>query len=419
LRIAAVKQTIEAAQPAYQRVIGDPGSDLHGFVVIDSFVSGRGTGGIRCTASVTLDEVARLAREMTYKFAFLHLPSGGAKAGLVAPAGISDAAREQLFRHFGEAIGDLIRNGTYVGGLDMGTGPEDIHALNAGAGIQPQPGESGPDIDSNYYTALTVLATLEALLESRGRTLRGTSVLVEGVGKVGSHLLRLLGDAGARVVGVSTLDGAIYDPDGLDVDDVCAARSRHGDGFVSTYPADTRLPSEDLFVQAADVLIPGGGADSLNADNVDAIKARWIVPVANICATRDIEAALHRRNVEFIPGFVSNSGGVFCWYLGGLSKEARDNIIRDRFKARVMRLVEQADRSGQSLPDLARDIALQNLSAMQRLDNGGFAARADALLHKLSPMRLGYVLGCRVFGRRWGRDANFLVRNYYDARYFR
>ena len=119
-----------------------------------------------------------------------------------------------------------------------------------------------------------------------------------------------------------------------------------------------------------------------------------------------------------MPGFVSNSGGVFCWYLGRLSKIARDNLLRDRFKARVMRLVLQADRTGKSLPDLAREIALRNLSAMQRLENGGFAARASALLHKLSPKRLGYVLGSRLFGSRWGRNANLFVRSYYDSRYF-
>ena len=74
-------EDIKSLKPTFHRVVGDPDSDFHGFVVIDSFVSGRGTGGVRCTETVNLDEVARLAREMTFKFAFLHLPSGGAKPG--------------------------------------------------------------------------------------------------------------------------------------------------------------------------------------------------------------------------------------------------------------------------------------------------------------------------------------------------
>ena len=65
-------------------------------------------------------------------------------------AGITGTAREALFHRFGEAIGDLLRNGKYVGGLDMGTGPGDILALNAGAGVHASPGHQDSDIDSNY-----------------------------------------------------------------------------------------------------------------------------------------------------------------------------------------------------------------------------------------------------------------------------
>jgi len=71
-----VAEDIKSLKPAFHRVAGDPDSDFHGFVVIDSFVAGLGTGGVRCTETVNLDEVARLAREITFKFAFLHLPSG-------------------------------------------------------------------------------------------------------------------------------------------------------------------------------------------------------------------------------------------------------------------------------------------------------------------------------------------------------
>lgn len=418
LRDLVVTEDIDVLKPAFHRVVGDPGSDFHGFVVIDSFVSGRGTGGVRCTETVNLDEVARLAREMTFKFAFLHLPSGGAKAGLVAPPGISPEARLNHFHKFGEAIGDLIREGKYVGGLDMGTGPADIEAIMSGAGIPADAGSANSEIDSNYFTALTVFVTAQALLEERGRRLQHTSVLLEGLGKVGSHLLRLLADAGAKVVGISTLTGAIYNENGLDADDVLQARSESGDDFVTDFPHCEHLPSTELFSKPADLLIPGGGADSLNERNVDKIKARWVVPIANICASSEIEAKMYGRKIEFIPGFVSNSGGVFCWYLGRLTKNARESIIRDRFKARIGRLVQAADKSGLSIPDTARNIAHRNLVAAQSLERGEPAARLVSLGHKLSPRRVGYAIGSKLFGRNWGRTPNLIVRSYFDARYF-
>lgn len=412
-------EDINSLKPAFHRVIGDPDSDFHGFVVIDSFVSGRGTGGIRCTETVNLDEVARLAREMTFKFAFLHLPSGGAKAGLIAPPGMSPEERLKHFHKFGEAIGDLIREGKYVGGLDMGTGPADIRAMMSGAGVPVGPDSGESEVDSNYFTALTVFTTAQALLEARDQHFENTSILLEGLGKVGTHLITLLRDAGAKVVGISTLAGAIYDENGFDVGAVLQARSQSGDDFVADFPGCEHMPSTELFLKPADLIIPGGGADSLNEHNVSQIKARWIVPLANICASPEIEKRLYERGIEFVPGFVSNSGGVFCWYLGRLTKDARELIIRDRFKARISRLILAAGKSGQSIPDTAREVSLGNLAAMKRLDNGEPLARLASLGHKLSPKRVGYVVGSKLFGRSWGRTSNVIVRSYFDARYFR
>lgn len=412
-------EDINALKPSYYRLVGDPDSDFHGFVVIDSFVSGRGTGGVRYTKTVNLDEVARLAREMTFKFAFLHLPSGGAKAGLVAAPGLPAESRADLFRKFGEAIGDLIRDGKYVGGLDMGTGPEDIDAIMSGAGSSVSPISENSEIDSNFYTALTVFVTAQALLEARGRRLQNTSVLLEGLGKVGGQLLRLLGSAGAKVVGISTLAGAIYNEHGFDADDVLRARLESGDEFVTSFPGCNHLPSTELFLQPADLLIPGGGADSLNEHNVSQVKARWIVPIANICADSEIEQQMYRSGIEFVPGFVSNSGGVFCWYLGRLTGDAREMIIRDQFKARIGRLVQAADKSGQSIPETAREIANRNLAAAMSLERGDPMARLASLAKKLSPKRVAYAIGSKLFGRNWGRTSNVVVRSYFDARYFR
>lgn len=411
-------ENINALKPAFYRLVGDPDSDFHGFVVIDSFVSGRGTGGIRYTETVNLDEVARLAREMTFKFAFLRLPSGGAKAGLVAAPGLPAESRANLFSKFGEAIGDLIREGKYVGGLDMGTGPADIEAIMSGAGAPVSQSSRKSEIDSNFFTALTVFVTAQALLEARGRRLQNTSVLLEGLGKVGGHLLRLLGSAGAKIVGISTLAGAIYNENGFDADDVLQARTEFGDEFVTNFPGCEHLPSTELFLQPADLLIPGGGADSLNEHNVSQLKARWIVPVANICASSAIEQQMYRSGIEFVPGFVSNSGGVFCWYLGRLTGDSREMIIRDRFKARIGRLVQAADKSGRSIPDTAREIANRNLATAQNLERGEPVARLASIGRKLSPKRVGYAIGSKLFGRSWGRTSNFVVRSYFDARYF-
>lgn len=82
--------------PPFRRVIdlNVPGAEA--FVVIDSHLGGGGTGGIRMGESVTLEEVADLAHEMTLKFAWLNIPRGGAKAGIACKNDITEAERKQL-----------------------------------------------------------------------------------------------------------------------------------------------------------------------------------------------------------------------------------------------------------------------------------------------------------------------------------
>ena len=411
-------EDIQALNPAYHRVVGKRGSDFYGFVVIDSFVSGRGTGGIRFTENVSIDEIARLAREMTLKFAFLRMPSGGAKAGMVVAPGLSQEQRNTLSRRFGEAIGDLIRDGKYVAGLDLGTDLKDMAAIMAGAGITDGTGTADAGIDSNYYTAMTVLAAADGLLEARGRSLKGTTVLLEGLGKVGSDLLQLLSDSGAKVVGASTLSGAIYAGDGLDVDKLLKLRQTDGDDCVLRYPGLTPMVATDLFLQEADLLIPGGGADSINASNVNQIAAKFIVPVANISATLEAEAILYSRGISYVPGFVANSGGVFCWRLARLGSAAREDMIRRGLKRKIIRLVNSADSANQAISQAARQIAEKNLAQMKKAEGGTLWLRLTSLLRKLSPKRIGYVIGADILHSDWSRRPNAITRSYFDARYF-
>jgi len=62
----------------------NPKVNMRGFLVMDNLSRGVGKGGIRMTPTVTVEEVAALARVMTWKCAMADLPFGGAKSGIVA-----------------------------------------------------------------------------------------------------------------------------------------------------------------------------------------------------------------------------------------------------------------------------------------------------------------------------------------------
>ena len=79
--------------PEYVLRVYDPYTGMKGFLVIDNLAFGPGKGGIRMTKDITEEEVARLARTMTWKNALAEIPFGGAKAGIVWQGG-SDAEKK-------------------------------------------------------------------------------------------------------------------------------------------------------------------------------------------------------------------------------------------------------------------------------------------------------------------------------------
>ena len=148
-----------------------------GWLVIDSMGYDRATGGVRIGNSVSKEEVRHLAREMTYKFSFLNFPLGGAKSGIFCPSDLTPKERENLFFSFGKALRDLIGQGRYMPGTDMGTYEGDVRQIRAGAGIKT---EDDPvlKMDSAFYTAVSVFSALKAMLSRRGLSPKGMCIAI-------------------------------------------------------------------------------------------------------------------------------------------------------------------------------------------------------------------------------------------------
>lgn len=404
-------------EPVYQKIIDLQDNGASGFVVIDSDLGEGGTGGIRMGESVTLEEVAGLAREMTLKFAWLNIAKGGAKSGIAYTGDLTAERKKRLLEGFGKSISGLLKSGSYVPGMDLGVGPQELAVILSSAGYRSVTTAASSDIDSNFFTALTVFVALKTLLESKGERLPDARVLVEGVGKVSTHLMRMIVAEGGSVVGVSTIEGSLFDANGIDVEKLLSLRERHDDDCIRQYAGRLPDPPQDLYLQQADVLIPGARANSINDRNVNSISARFVVPIANISASTEIEARMHDRGISYIPGFVSNSGGIFCWYLVRLSAELRESVIRNGLAGKIRRLVLQADRAQLSIAALARSQAKRNAIRMAREQNSALH-RVIGLARKIAPRRLAYVALGKLLGDSWASKDSVFCRWYFDARYF-
>jgi glutamate dehydrogenase/leucine dehydrogenase len=204
-------------------------------------------------------------------------------------------------------------------------------------------------------------------LESRGAT-----VAIEGFGSVGRHAARFLEQMGAKLVAASDTAGAVYDPNGIPVSDLSMAKSRSG--TVTAYPRGNKIPAEELFSLPCDILIPAARPDCIRADNAEAIRAKLVLEGANIPATPEAEAILHRRGILVVPDFIANAGGVICAaveYHGGSERAAFEQIA-EKIRRNTEQVLQRSRRDAREPRHAALELAQERVRAAMSLRASAF-----------------------------------------------
>ncbi len=310
--------------PAKVVHIYEPHTGLKAIVVIDNVAIGPAIGGVRMAPDVSTEEVFRLARAMTKKNAVAGLPHGGGKSGILADP--KNVDKRMLVRAFARAIEGLV---DYIPGPDMGTDETCmawIHdEIGRAVGLPRVLG--GIPLDEIGATGYGVAQCAEVAAPFCDLELAGATVAIEGFGNVGSHAARYLAEKGARLVAASDSQGAVYDPKGIDVDELAAVKQKSHS--VVNYGAGEKISQAELFGVDCDILVPAARPDCIHERNIADIKAKLILQGANIPATAGAETMLHQRGVLVVPDFIANAGGVICAaveYHGGTEQDAFDQI---------------------------------------------------------------------------------------------
>ena len=322
--------------PAKIVLVRDPATALEGVVVVDNTACGPAIGGVRMATDVSIEEVARLARAMTFKNAAAGLPHGGGKAGIIADPLAAPAEKERLVRAFGRAIRTLTE---YIPGPDMGTDERCMAYLydEIGRAVGLPRVFGGIPLDEIGATGFGLACCAEVAAPDAGIELKGARVVVQGFGAVGVHAARFLSERGALLVAAADRGGAVVNPGGLDLGQLIAFKGTKRSIF--EFPGGTPLANDELVAVECDIWIPAARPDVLHAGNVGRLRTKLVLQGANIPATADAEAQLHARGILSVPDFIANAGGVICAaveYHGGTQTEAFDTIaekIRDNTRA--------------------------------------------------------------------------------------
>lgn len=296
--------------PAKIVQIYEPSVGLQAVLVIDNVAAGPSIGGVRISPDVTIAECRRLARAMTLKNAAAGLKHGGGKAVIRADPKMPKKDKERLIRVLAYALKDVRE---YIIGPDMGTDEECmawIHdEIGRAVGLPREVG--GIPLDEIGATGWGLRHAAEIAAAYCGFSLNGARIVLQGFGAVGRHAARFLAAEGAVVVAVADTGGAIHDPEGLDVEALIALKSQ-GKSVTDLVNGASRLDNDELIGVPCEIWLPAARPDVIREDNASRVKAKIVLPGANIAATAEAEAILAQRGVLCVPDFIANAGGVIC-----------------------------------------------------------------------------------------------------------
>lgn len=366
-------------------------------------------GGIRYSEMVNEDEVMALAALMTYKCAIVNVPFGGAKGGIkINTKQYSVAELETITRRYTTELikKNFIGPGIDVPAPDYGSGEREMSwiadtymTMNPGQldalgcvtgkpialhGIRGRKEATGRGVAYAVRECVDVAEDMAKIGFKAG--LGDKRVIVQGLGNVGYHSAKFLAEFGATIVGLCEFEGAIYNADGLNVDEVFAHRKNTGS--ILGFPGATSFKnSMEGLEQDCDIIVPAALENQFTELNIRNIKAKIIAEGANGPTTPEAEAIFTEMGGIIIPDMYCNAGGVTVSYfewLKNLSHVAfgrMENRYAANSNANLINTLENL--TGKTILPEHRLMIVKGASEMELVNSG----LEDTMIHSYHEIR--------------------------------
>jgi glutamate dehydrogenase (NAD(P)+) len=297
---------------------------FHGFRVQYNDARGPNKGGIRFHSGETIDTVRALSAWMTWKCAVVDIPLGGGKGGVICdPKSLSAGELERLSRAYIRQVGRILGLEKDVPAPDVYTTPQimawmaDEFAFMQGYNefgmITGKPLALGGSAGRGDATARGGMYCIREAAKSLKLELKGATTAIQGYGNAGSFAHKLGEELfGLKVVAVSDSKGGIYQPAGLDFEQVFAHKTKTGS--VINFPGAKNITNEELLELDVIILIPSALENAINEGNAKRVKAKIIAELANGPTTPEADKILFEKGSYVIPDFLCNAGGVTVSY---------------------------------------------------------------------------------------------------------
>ena len=336
--------------------------EIGGYLVVDNLAMGKPSlGGTRFIPTVSVREIASLARGMTLKNAAADLPFGGGKSGIIAMQNMRSEERQEVICHFSQMLSHYVD--VYNPGPDVGTNDEDMKTFAIYNGLNNVVSKTvdmgGNRIDilgaaaggavvavDEIFNQLYKLRELPQFKKHPLLTLDQATLMIQGFGAVGFNVAKLLAEGkllaksqrAPKLIGVSDKDGFIFCENGLDIYELLRLKTQ--DHIISSryyrhrqehgYAEDFKFcnVANDMLKESAHILIPATpipnyiGIDSTHSPCITVDQAGQFMIIVEAANTLSVEKErveerhrmekilFHKRGVFIATDYLVNSGGV-------------------------------------------------------------------------------------------------------------
>ncbi|MFI4910904.1 MAG: Glu/Leu/Phe/Val dehydrogenase [Sedimentisphaeraceae bacterium JB056] len=322
-------------------------ANIEAYIVRYNDILGPSKGGIRMIPEVTLDDVAGLAMEMTWKTSLVGVPFGGGKSGIRFDSqSVNPEDKEIIIRAFARSAARHMGPELYVPAPDMGTNERDMGhirdcisysqgiSITRGCFVTGKPIILGGIPGRRQATGRGVIYTTAAACEKLGLSFEGLEIVIQGFGNVGCEAAIEAAVRGAKIIAVADVNAAVFNQNGLDVKALAqyAADNRTVEGFAG----GQELNKDDIFAIKCDCLIPAAAGSQITVNNASDIRAKLIAEGANAPTTPDADDILNKKGIFIIPDILCNAGGVFVSYLEYVQETQHEQMTEQQVNQRLL-----------------------------------------------------------------------------------
>jgi glutamate dehydrogenase/leucine dehydrogenase len=296
-----------------------------GYQVLHQNTLGPARGGLRMDPNSTIQCIQALSIINSWSSALAGLPMGGAHAAIIANRKLlSDGERERLVRRYTASVLNVIGPEKTVLSPDLGTGERtmawvfDTYSMGVGKtspGVcTGKPLEIGGIIGNDKAAGWGISDVLrEVVRRDPEKDIKDDPVVIQGCGHVAKNFAREINKFGAKIIAISDSKTGVYDPDGLDINDVI--KYKETNGTLVGYERADAISNEEMLTLPCYALVPCARESQIRGLNVDKLQCELIIEGANSPVTYKADRFLEEKDeITVIPDIVAGLGSSIISY---------------------------------------------------------------------------------------------------------